>query len=102
MNARQQNHQALLGLSACSGQLGIVKPLVERGADVLAVNGDGQTPYQLPLQRCYREVTELLPVNGAGGARSEKITLVQYSLNATSDGHFNCCRWKQHGLETED
>jgi hypothetical protein len=79
-----------------------VKPLVERGADVLAVNGDGQTPHQLPLQRCYREVTELLPVHGAGGARSEKITL-QYSLNATSDSHFNCCRWKQHGLlETED
>ena len=40
VNARQQNHWALLGLSACSGQLGIVKPLVERGADVLAVNGE--------------------------------------------------------------
>ena len=61
--------------SAENGHLGIVKLLLERGADVHALNGDGQTPYQLSLAYGYREIADLLREHGAGRARFEEILL---------------------------
>jgi ankyrin repeat protein len=37
-----------------------VKLLLERGADIHALNSDGQTPYQTLLTCGYREVADLL------------------------------------------
>ncbi|KAN0113761.1 hypothetical protein V8E52_007414 [Russula decolorans] len=52
--------------SAGNGYLGIVKLLLERGADVHAVNGQGQTPYQESLASGYGKIAELLREHGAG------------------------------------
>ena len=64
-------------LSAANGHLEIVKVLLERGADIHAINGEGQTPYQESLASGYREITDLLWKNGAGrlGERFDKILL---------------------------
>ncbi|KAH9976054.1 hypothetical protein BJV77DRAFT_1054516 [Russula vinacea] len=57
-------------LSARSGHLGIVKLLLERGADVHALNGEGETPYQTSLAFGYREIADLIREYGAGSASS--------------------------------
>jgi ankyrin repeat protein len=61
-----QNYWTPIHLSTAYGHLEIVKLLLERGADVHAVNDEGETPYQVALQQGYREVAELLLKNGAG------------------------------------
>jgi len=42
-----------------------VKLLLERGADIHAVNREGQSPYQGSLVRGYREIADL--IWGRGG-----------------------------------
>ena len=45
-------------MSACNGHLEVVKVLLERGADVHAVNSEGQTPYQEPPANGYKETAD--------------------------------------------
>jgi ankyrin repeat protein len=52
--------------STFHGYLEIVKLLLERGADIHAMNDEGETPYQLSLQRGNREIADLLREHGAG------------------------------------
>jgi ankyrin repeat protein len=49
--------------------------LIDHGADVHAVSGKGQTPYQLSLAYGYREIGNLLLEHGAGTERSDYILL---------------------------
>ena len=67
-----------LHLSTFDGHFGIVKLLLERGADAHAMNNEGQTPLELSLQRGYPEVTDLLRKHGAGRARFDEsfLTLI--------------------------
>jgi ankyrin repeat protein len=62
-------------LSAENGRLGVVKLLLERGADIDALDGHGHTPYQISLQSGYREITDLLREHGADRSRFEEILL---------------------------
>ena len=73
MNARKQNHWTPIHLSARNGHLGIVKLLLERGAEIHALNGEGETPYQASLAWGYREIGDLLREHGAGRERFEEI-----------------------------
>jgi ankyrin repeat protein len=50
--------------------LEIVKLLLERGADMHAMNSDDETPYQLSLQKGKRNIADLLWEHGAGTSRS--------------------------------
>jgi ankyrin repeat protein len=67
-------------LSAANGHLEIVKLLLERGADIHAMNDEGETPYQLSLRRGNREIADLLRKHGAGRV---------FSSDAMSDWHFD-------------
>jgi ankyrin repeat protein len=64
-------------LSAGNGYPEIVGLLLERGADIHAMNDRGETPYQVSLRSGYREIADLLRKNGAGrlGERFEDILL---------------------------
>jgi ankyrin repeat protein len=44
----------------------MVKVLLERGAEIHPMNGEGETPYQLSLRFGYREIADLLGKHGAG------------------------------------
>lgn len=46
--------------SAEYDHLGLVKLLLERGADVRVMNDEGRTPYRLSLQRGHREKEDCL------------------------------------------
>ena len=61
-----------------------MKLSLERGADIDAMNDEGETPYQLSLRSGYREIADLLQKNGAGrlGERFD-------DLNALSDWRFD-------------
>jgi ankyrin repeat protein len=61
--------------SAGMGHLEIVKLLLERGADIHAMNAVGETPYQLSVQKGNREIADLLRKHGADrlGERFEEI-----------------------------
>ncbi|KAN0107171.1 hypothetical protein V8E52_010373 [Russula decolorans] len=52
--------------STFHGYLDVVKLLLERGADIHAMNDEGETSYQVSLQRGHREIADLLRENGAG------------------------------------
>jgi ankyrin repeat protein len=52
--------------SIFDGYLEIVKLLLERGADIHAMNDEGETPYQVSLRKGNREIADLLRKNGAG------------------------------------
>jgi ankyrin repeat protein len=56
-------------ISAGNGNLGNVKLLFERGADVHALNDEGETPYQVSLASGYREIVDFLREQGAGGVQ---------------------------------
>ena len=43
-----------------------MKLLLERGADAHAVTDEGETPYQLSVQRGHAEVADLLREHSAG------------------------------------
>jgi ankyrin repeat protein len=75
VNARQRDHYTPIHFSAGEGHLGIVKLLLERGADVHALNGEGQIPYQVSLASGHREVADFLQEHSAGRARFEEIFL---------------------------
>ena len=75
MNARQRYDYTPMHFSAECGHSGIVKLLLERGAEIHAVNGHGQTPYQVSLAWGHRGVADLLREHGAATARSEEISL---------------------------
>ena len=68
-------------LSAANGHLEVVKLLLERGADVHAVNGEGETPYQVSLRRGHREIADLLWKHGAGRL-GDRFDGSFYDLNA--------------------
>ena len=46
-----------------------MKLLLERGADVNALDGHGETPYQISLTHGYREIADFFLEHGAGGER---------------------------------
>ena len=52
-------------LSAGNGHLEIVKLLLEHGADMHAMNTEGETPYEVSWRSGYREISDLLRKNGA-------------------------------------
>ena len=60
-------------VSAGNGHLEIVKLLIERGADIHAMNDGGETPYQISLRygngAGNREIADLLRDNGASRFR---------------------------------
>jgi ankyrin repeat protein len=64
-------------LSTSKGHLEIVKLLLERGADIHAINDKGEKLYQLSLRTGRREIADLLWKNGAGrlGERFDEILL---------------------------
>ena len=55
--------------SACDGHLEMVKLLLERGADIHALDHEGQTPYQKSLAFGRGEIADLLRERGAGRSR---------------------------------
>jgi ankyrin repeat protein len=77
VNAREQNYETPMVVSTGYGHLEMVKLLVERGADMDAMDGDGDTPYQVSLRFGYREIADLLWKHGAGrlGERFDEILL---------------------------
>ncbi len=62
-------------LSAANNYLEIAKLLLEFGADVHALNGDGQTPYQVSVAFGYGEIADLIREYGAGRTRFDWILL---------------------------
>ena len=62
--------------------------LLECGAEVHALNSDGQTPYETSLAFGYREIADLLWEYGAGKARFDDISYVSVST-AISDWRFD-------------
>jgi ankyrin repeat protein len=48
-----------------------VKLLLERGADIHAMSGEGETPYQVSLRKGNREIVDLLRKHG-GASRGER------------------------------
>ena len=82
MNARKQNYWTPIHLSAANGYFDITELLIERGADVNAVNGEGKTPYQESLESGCGEIADLLRKHGAGrlGERFDDIFLITYLL----------------------
>jgi ankyrin repeat protein len=54
--------------AAGNGHLEIMKLLLERGADIFAMNAEGETLYHLSLRmrRGYQEIADLLRKFGAG------------------------------------
>jgi ankyrin repeat protein len=77
VNARQTNYFTPAHISAANGYLEIVRLLLERGADIHAMNRDGETPYQVSLAYGKREIADLLRNHGAGrlGERFDEILL---------------------------
>jgi ankyrin repeat protein len=73
VNARKLDHQTLLDLSARNEHLEALNLLLERGADVHAVNGEGQTPCQAAI----REVADFLREYGA---EAESVRFDEISL----------------------
>jgi ankyrin repeat protein len=53
-------------LSVNNGYSEIVGLLLERGADIHAMNDKGETPYQVSLWSGYQEIADLLLKNGVG------------------------------------
>jgi len=51
--------------AALWGQLGLVRELLEKGADVKVANRDGNTPLHLAAFMCHQEVVDLLIEHGA-------------------------------------
>ena len=76
MNARDDDYWTPVHKSAANGHLEIVKLLLERGADIHAVNAEGETPYQVSLQSGEREIADLLRKHGAGKERFDKDILL--------------------------
>lgn len=62
-----------------------MKLLLERGADVHAMDGRGETPYQLLLRGGYREMAYLLREHGAGSAARERFDEILVMTELTSD-----------------
>ena len=58
--ARTCDYWTPVHLSAHNGHLGLVKLLLECGADTQVLNEDGQTPYQLSLRSGFRRIADLL------------------------------------------
>ncbi|KAN0118065.1 hypothetical protein V8E52_005652 [Russula decolorans] len=58
-------------LSAANGYFDLVKLLLERGADIHAMSGEGETPYQVSLRKGNREIVDLLRKHG-GASRGER------------------------------
>jgi ankyrin repeat protein len=83
MNARKQDYSTPMHLSATNGYIEIVKPLLEHGADMHALNGKGETPYRVSLRRGNREIVDLLWQHGASSL-GEGSTRSYYDLNAVS------------------
>jgi ankyrin repeat protein len=73
VNARQRNHRTPLDLSARNGNLGVVKLLLERGADVHALNSEGLTARQASLAFGYREIADILREHEAGRAKFDEV-----------------------------
>ena len=76
VNARKQDQWTPIHLSAYNRHLKLVRLFVERGADVLPLNGHGETPYQILLHGGYRELADLLMKHGAGRDRFGEISLL--------------------------
>jgi ankyrin repeat protein len=85
VNARTQDQWAPIHLSAYNRHLDLVKLLLERGADVDAMDGRGDTPHQLLLQGGYREMADLLRVDGAGRAARQRFDEVRVMDELMSD-----------------
>ena len=64
-------------VSSFYGHLEMVKLLLERGADIDAMNGEGETPFQVSQRSVYREITDLLRKHDADRLRErfDKILL---------------------------
>jgi ankyrin repeat protein len=72
-----------LHLASSKGHLEVVKFLVEKGADIEAVNGRGFTPLQLAAYGRHREVVEFLLEKGANidaKNKSNEMTALDFSL----------------------
>jgi ankyrin repeat protein len=54
-----------LNQAALWGQLGLVRELLENGADVKGTNSDGNTALHVAAFMCHKEVAELLIEHGA-------------------------------------
>jgi ankyrin repeat protein len=58
-----------------------VKLLLERGADVHALDDEGTSPYQMSLKYGRRDIADLLREHVAGGTRFERnifMALIRY------------------------
>jgi ankyrin repeat protein len=75
-------------LSAASGHFEIVKLLLEHGADVLAVNSEGQTPYQVSLAFGHGEIVDYSR-SVAGTGKFEGLAASFSGSDSISDWHFN-------------
>jgi len=56
----QRNYWTPMHVSAANGYLKIVKLLLERGADIDAMNDVSEAPYQVSLRTGNREIADLL------------------------------------------
>jgi ankyrin repeat protein len=84
VNARI-DHWTPMHLSAGNGHLGTVRLFLECGADVHAVNGEGQTPYEVSLQRGHREIADLLRKHGAVRERFDLILVSHTNIRCLTD-----------------
>jgi ankyrin repeat protein len=65
INERLPGGTTPLAQAALWGQLGLVRELLEKGADVKVTNGDGNTALHLAAFMCHPEIVELLLAHGA-------------------------------------
>lgn len=65
-----------------------MKLLLERDADVYALNAEGETPYRVSLAYGYRETASFLLGHGACKASFED-NVLQYGSDMLSDWHLD-------------
>jgi len=65
-------------LSTANGHLEVAKLLLERGADIHAMNSEGEIPYQVSLRRGYREIADLLQKYDGAGRLGERFDEIHF------------------------
>jgi len=81
VNAKDEKGSTLLHLACNKGNLEVVEFLIEKGADIEAVNSGGFTPLQIASSRGQREVVELLINKGSNiNAINQKMDMTALDL----------------------
>ena len=75
MNSSNSVGQTPLHLAVAGSNEGLVKELVDRGADLDILDVCGQTPLSLAVDSCNHSIIKLLLSNGADSAKGHFLSI---------------------------